>query len=234
MTGQDATLAARVKALAEGLSVLHQRQPSDSPFNSEGRDVCGTCMDGHAPADWPCPTITLLNAPEPDTRAEYRCTCGPNGTPDECRAELAAGGWCPRPRPAPESDARAERVECGQPPSVCRAFRPALVRAAPAVAEGTDARLTDDEREALALAIWPVEAERDPGRRIAYRDTLAAVERIIAARLAQRAPRAEDADVLRDAADALEGRNLWEFRKWLRDRADDLTQRDDTTNGDQA
>jgi hypothetical protein len=25
------------------------------------------------------------------------CTCGPNGTRDECAAELAAGGWCPRP-----------------------------------------------------------------------------------------------------------------------------------------
>jgi hypothetical protein len=27
--------------------------------------------------------------------AEVRCTCGPNGTVDECDCEVAAGGWCP-------------------------------------------------------------------------------------------------------------------------------------------
>jgi hypothetical protein len=48
--------------LRERVEALHQRVPEDSPFNREGRDVCGTCMDGIYPADWPCPTICALDA----------------------------------------------------------------------------------------------------------------------------------------------------------------------------
>lgn len=53
------------------------------------------------------------------TEAEKKaCTCGPNGTIDECAAELRAGGWCPRnaevraalagPNPHPTQDGDPE------------------------------------------------------------------------------------------------------------------------------
>lgn len=49
-------------ALREAVFINHSLQPADSPFNNTGRDICGTCLDGTQPADWPCPTFAALDA----------------------------------------------------------------------------------------------------------------------------------------------------------------------------
>ena len=50
----------RLKAAIAAVEFLHDRVPSDSPFNGEGRDVCSTCMDGIHQSDYPCATIIAL------------------------------------------------------------------------------------------------------------------------------------------------------------------------------
>lgn len=113
-------------------------QPDDGALTEEERDMLVSARRRPTQVLTTVERILAARAaqrdPQPSEAARearyadgHRCTCGYKGTPDECAAEIAAGGWCPSRRvplaaqpsvPAPQG--------CGCPPRICRgqAYRP--------------------------------------------------------------------------------------------------------------